>query len=67
MVGAVGLYAVEAVDGEDEWYLAAFEEVHRGEAVVEPAGVGEHDGAEGALASSSHMNQDRCCPGVPNR
>jgi hypothetical protein len=31
------------------------------------AGVGEHDGAEGALGEFVDMNQNRCCPGVPNR
>src|SRR5690606_41273962 len=41
--------AVEPVDADDEREAAPFEVVDRGEAVGQPAGVDEHDGAERPL------------------
>ena len=67
LLGFVAVRPVELVDGDDESDAAPLEEVDGGEAVVEAAGVGEHDRAERAPDSSSHMNQKRSWPGVPKR
>jgi hypothetical protein len=44
----VGAHPVERVDGDDERHAARLEVVDRGEAVAEPAGVGEDHRADGA-------------------
>ena len=45
----VAVGALEAVDGDREGDAAPLEVVDAGEAVLQPPGVGEHDGAERAL------------------
>src|SRR5690242_17436518 len=48
LFGAVGLVSVEAVEGDDEGQAAVLEVVDGGEAVGQPPGVDEDDGADGA-------------------
>jgi S-adenosylmethionine synthetase len=59
--------AVEAVDRHEERRAAVLEVVHRGETVGQAPRVGQHHGPDRPKASSSHMNQKRSWPGVPNR
>jgi hypothetical protein len=48
LLGVVPHDPVERVDGDDERQAAGLEEVQRAEAVLEPAGVDEDDGADRA-------------------
>src|SRR5262245_40850626 len=48
LADVVELNPVEAVDADHEWEVAALEEIERAEAVVQPAGVGQHDRADRA-------------------
>jgi hypothetical protein len=47
LVDRVARRIVEVVDGRHEWGVAAFGEVERGKALVEPAGVGQHQSQAG--------------------
>lgn len=55
--------AVEAVDGDEEGDGAPLEVVHGGEAVLEAAGVGQHDRAERALGQLVPHEPEPLLPG----
>ena len=57
----------EVVHADDERHPAALEVVDRGERVVDRRRSTSTTAPTQPRASSSHMNQKRCCPGVPNR
>ncbi len=59
--------SVEAVERHDVGEPPVLEVVQRGEGIGDAAGVDQDGRAHRALMISSHMNQKRVCPGVPNR
>lgn len=59
--------AVEAVDGDGEGDAAPLEVVDGREAVLQPSGVGQDDGAERALRQLVPQEPEAVLAGVPKR